>query len=495
MSGSFYQLNQKYNQLLALIQGLPTTHDLTEVLTAGDDAGGLDITNLNNINLTTINGAAYPPPAVIPTLGGVLGSGNDGLGQSITNINDVALTTINGAAYPPPAPVNVFNNVVYFGTATITTPNKVYYLDGAGGWVLADYTNSAGKLIAIAVGTDSSVDGMYISSNTGNLPVSVPSAAIGDAIFLSSVAGEIDIQPAGTNLSIARQVGYKISATEIKFFLYPIYIEAMGSNGYGIATEIGGTTSTITDVFSYTLLDFYSGAGTKTFTVSVAGLFDVLMVGGGGGGGNGVGYSGEGGGGGGAGQMLEETLYLPVGTYDVVVGAGGVSALGLSYAGNTGFNIQPLASAGRLRYEALGGVVGGQSWGGATKGYNAGGASYRSGYGGNAGTTAFSLYGTASGASNGSGNNGGGGGYSSAGTTRTTNAPAVRTGTGGGGSGIVSTFLGVATTFCEGGCAGGNSGSVPTMVGAGNGTGGGGAIGATNGQTGADGKFAVRFRN
>jgi len=408
--------------------------------------------------------------------------------------------TSNGASAPTwsnvPAPVDFFNNVVYFGNSTITTQYKLYYLDNSGDWVLASNSNSKTKLVAIARGTNSAVDGMWIASNTGNIPIVVADADIGSTIFISSVAGEITgQQPEGSDLTLVRQIGYKISATEIKFFLYPVYIEAMGSNGYGIATQIGGTTSTITDVYSYTLLEWVAGAGTKTFSVSVAGLFDVLMVGGGGGGGSSVGY-GEGGGGGGAGQLLEETLYLPVGTYDVIVGAGGASLLSPpQYAGNSGFNIQPLVSAGKLRYEALGGVVGGQGWGGGVKGYNSGGASYRGGYGGNPSVPPFSLYGTAGGASNGSGNNGGGGGYSSAGTTRTTTTPATRTGAGGGGDGIVSTFLGYSATFCQGGCAGGSSGSVPTMTGAGFGTGGGGAIGNAAGQTGADGKFAIRYRN
>ena len=56
MSGSYYALNAKYNSLLSKVLALTGGGGLTAVLTANDDAGGLDITNLNNINLTTING-------------------------------------------------------------------------------------------------------------------------------------------------------------------------------------------------------------------------------------------------------------------------------------------------------------------------------------------------------------------------------------------------------------------------------------------------------
>ena len=117
MSGSFYQLNQKYNQLLALIQALPTTHNLTDVLTAGDDAGGLDITNLNDIALTTINGAAYPPVVADNTLTEVLTAGNAAGGLSITGVNDIALTTINSAAYPPVVADNTLTEVLTAGNA------------------------------------------------------------------------------------------------------------------------------------------------------------------------------------------------------------------------------------------------------------------------------------------------------------------------------------------------------------------------------------------
>lgn len=393
------------------------------------------------------------------------------------------------------SPVNVFNNIVYFGNTTNTTANKLYYLDNSSNWVLANYNNSQGKLLAIAVGTDSSVDGMYISSNTGNLTISVPSANIGDALFVSSVAGEIGTQPAGSNLSIVRQIGYKISATEIKFYLYPIYITAMGSNGYGIATQIGGTSATITDTNQYTLLAWTALSGTRTFTISVAGLFDVLMVGGGGGGGSGVGYGGEGGGGGGAGQVIVETLYLPVGTYDVNIGAGGVEGVAgaINFAGASGINLQPLASAGTLKYEALGGVCGGSSWSGGKQGYNSGGASYRGGYGGNPAVASFGLFGNAGGSSNGSGNNGGGGGAGGAGSQRTITNPSTAI-AGGGGAGITTTFTGSSQTFGVGGSAGGNSGSVPSAPSANTGSGGAGAISSNSAQSGASGYVAVRFR-
>lgn len=64
----------------AIINTAPTP-DLGVVLTAGSNASGLSITNLNNIQLSTINGSAYPLPT--PSLGDVM------------TVNNVASTNLN----------------------------------------------------------------------------------------------------------------------------------------------------------------------------------------------------------------------------------------------------------------------------------------------------------------------------------------------------------------------------------------------------------------
>jgi hypothetical protein len=86
MSGSYYALNAKYNSLLSKVGA--GGGGLTAVLTANDDAGGLDITNLNNINLTTINGL---PPAGAENLQQTLTIGNSAGGLDITNLNQLSL--------------------------------------------------------------------------------------------------------------------------------------------------------------------------------------------------------------------------------------------------------------------------------------------------------------------------------------------------------------------------------------------------------------------
>ena len=175
MSGSYYALNAKYNSLLSKVLALTGGGGLTAVLTANDDAGGLDITNLNNINLTTINGlppagaenleqtltignsagtndinmnsqdilavnninlttinsAAYPPLVADNTLTEVLTAGNDAGGLSITGVNDIALTTINSAAYPPVVAADDFTAVLTAGN-TATGASATISLDNGG---------------------------------------------------------------------------------------------------------------------------------------------------------------------------------------------------------------------------------------------------------------------------------------------------------------------------------------------------------------------------
>jgi fibronectin-binding autotransporter adhesin len=452
-----------------------------------------------NGNITTINSSVSSIQSNVventSTISSLMGNVAS-ISSSVSTIQgNISVLQANIASMPSPA--LFYNTIVYFGTATNTTQNKLYYLSNGGTWLLANNSNSKGKLLAFAVGSNSSTNGMYLASNVGNLQISVADAEIGDILYVSSTSGEITgKQPAGQDLSLVRQVGFKISANEIKFFLYPVYITPMGSSGYGIATQIGGTSSTITDTHQFTLFSYTALSGTRTFTISVAGLFDILMVGGGGGGGSGVGYGGEGGGGGGAGQVIIETLFLPIGTYDVNVGTGGAESVGgsIQFGGSSGFNLQPVGSAGTLKYEALGGVCGGSSWGGGQKGYHSGGASYRGGYGGNGAVSSIGIYGSSGGSSNGSGNNGGGGGAGGNGSQRTSTTPLSATNQGGGGVGITTTFTGSSQTFGVGGCAGGNSGTVPSAPSANTGSGGAGAISTNSAQSGASGLFAVRFR-
>lgn len=122
---------------------------------------------------------------------------------------------------------------------------------------------------------------------------------------------------------------------------------------YGVAT--GGTSSSITvNSINYTLLTFTSDA---TLTVSTAGWFDFIMVGGGGAGGPGNNtsvwsYGNLAGCGGGGGEVIFASRHLTTGTYSVVIGTGGSSA----YSGSATF----IAKTG---IGATGGTGGGGAFG------------------------------------------------------------------------------------------------------------------------------------
>jgi len=121
MSGSYYTLDAKYNTLLSLI-ATNSGVNLDTVLTNGNSAGGQDITGVDNLDLVTINGSAYPPLVAGDNLENVLINGNAANNLSMTGLNDVGLTTINGAAYPPVTP----KAFVYLASLPAGYANKIY---------------------------------------------------------------------------------------------------------------------------------------------------------------------------------------------------------------------------------------------------------------------------------------------------------------------------------------------------------------------------------
>ena len=237
--------------------------------------------------------------------------------------------------------------------------------------------------------------------------------------------------------------------------------------------QYGAATAIRTGSNAWTLVPFTGGAGNANFsdtatgtytsgginykyitynssgslTVTTAGLATVLCVGGGGGGGQG---------GGAGGGVEENTIYLPVATHTIVIGAGGAAY----YSGN-GSRINSVVGAG--------GGAGGATGRNGMNGGSGGGGWYNGGTTPGNGIAGQGFIGGATSASAG----GGGGGGSAAGST------GVGTTGGAGGAGKTSTITNVSTVFGGGGGGGGNA------TGGAGGTGGGGAGGsAGNGVAG-----------
>jgi hypothetical protein len=240
--------------------------------------------------------------------------------------------------------------------------------------------------------------------------------------------------------------------------------------GYGIAT--GGTSSTITvSGQSYTMLTF-TGAG--TLTITKAGLFDFLVIGGGTSGLAGwYGNGRPGAAGGGAGGVLEVIGYLDT-NQTITVGAGGTDPTDY-FQQFAGSNSYVGAFLGSGSASGRGGVP---SWGGGAQG-----------------AIVPQQFGTAGG-DVGGGDGGGGGGQNQAGQGRN-----------GGNGKDWSAWRGetAGTTYYGGGGGGQNSGGANgtgglggggggTVAGTANTGGGGGGGDGGNAAAGGSGLVLVRFK-
>jgi hypothetical protein len=272
-----------------------------------------------------------------------------------------------------------------------------------------------------------------------------------------TVAGAVGVTINGTPLTLTQYKGANLIKTGTNTWTFVPF-----ASGIGAAVYSDANTGT------------YTGYAYKTFTdsgtlnVTTAGFADLIVVGGGGGGGWGT--ANRGGGGGGAGGCFVKTsVYLPVGTHTITVGAGGTAGSSTAIVANG------TASSVADLYFGVGGGFGGQTGTGP-------GAKFVGGTGGSGGGSAdntltsasgISTQGFAGGTCPNNGPAGGGGGASAVGANTTSLAG------GAGGAGTTTTIAGttpsaayVAGSYAFGG--GGGGGNYSATAGAG-GSGGGGA--------------------
>tara|TARA_Y100001970_G_C13543686_1_gene513530 strand:- start:33 stop:494 length:462 start_codon:yes stop_codon:yes gene_type:complete len=114
-------------------------------------------------------------------------------------------------------------DVVKFGAGPSggsTTAGKLYYLDTDGQWELADADalTTSGVLLAIAVGTDPSTDGMLIrglfdmhSNFIGTFNEGVP-------VYVSTTAGSISVSAPSGGGDIVRIVGFCTTTANVIYF-------------------------------------------------------------------------------------------------------------------------------------------------------------------------------------------------------------------------------------------------------------------------------------
>ena len=269
----------------------------------------------------------------------------------------------------------------------------------------------------------------------------------------------------------------------------------VSTGNYGRATGgIGSPTAVTINSVNYEYLTFNA---TGTLTVTTAGFFDYLAVGGGTGNQNESGYPG---GAGGSGAVVIGTIYLSADA-TVTIGAGSATAANITTqrtAGDTTINApSPFAVV----------AVGSQSVGagdGNITGFVAGGSGHAAG-----GTTQKGLNNIAAGYRGGKTDGvnaaGGGGGFSAVGGNGVSN-----TGGDGGAGFDVSVFIGGSSLFKASGAGGGgattggvggsslgNNGTAtttPVSGGANTGCGGGGGKGVTTTGAGGSGICYIRYK-
>jgi hypothetical protein len=267
-----------------------------------------------------------------------------------------------------------------------------------------------------------------------------------------TVAGAVGVTINGTPLTLGQFKGANLIKTGTNTWVFIPF-----ASGIAQATVTSTTGSpTITTVSGKTCY-LFTGSGSITNT---AGLMEVLAVGGAAGGAPGGG--GVGGGGGGAGgHLYSTTVYIPAGTTQIYVGAGGSGAApGVNNGSASGIGV------------AIAAVGGGQAGT-----YNVNGSSGGSGGGGGAtntstpGGTGFAPQGNDGGVGSPVPFRGGGGGGSSA-------VGATGLASGNGGAGTANSITGTSVTRAGGG---GGSGPTPGTGGAGGGGNGNNAGAGANG--------------
>ena len=274
----------------------------------------------------------------------------------------------------------------------------------------------------------------------------------------------------------------------------------------GIVSGVSGASVTTTTVGDDTVYSFLDDG---TITVETAGYFDILVVGGGGSGG-----FGRGGGGGAGGVLYVENAYLPSGSLDVVIGAGGIFGSGGTNQGSEGIQGQNGKPSALWQYIAPGGGGAGSFSYDSTGSNNYGTPGLNGGSGGGGGGH-FQGVGQAGGSGfSGIGNAGGNGQYATAagggGAGAVGQDGDSTTGTAGnGGNGVAISITGSSVYYGGGGGGAHYGGTAGTggLGGGGNGTntvggstagtantGGGGGGDIDNGSAGGSGIVIVRER-
>jgi len=389
--------------------------------------------NENQNTTITVTGTNFQVGAVISINGA--GVNNTKRDLSTTRVSSSTLTANTAAASVNYEGGENFDVTVTNTSGLSNTLSSAGTVDGVPIW-----STAAGSLGSAFLGASASFSTTATDPNSDVITYSLVSGSLPTGLSLNSSTGAIT----GTVSGSAGTFTLRASSTQASTV-------SNSDRAFSIVITEIATGGTITNYSSggnnYKIHAFLSGTG--DFVLNTSKALDVLIVAGGGGGGRAYGDNDTGKGGGGAGQALFRTGYSPgVGTYSIVVGAGGPGY-------TNGNNTTPPAPSSAGNSSGFGVTSNGGGYGGASDnhygpqvGGSGGGAGARNGnafdngVGSNKTSPAgWTSYGN-SGGNSASGNFGGGGGGGAGGSGQnyqgSTNAS--RGGDGGIGIDLSSTF-------------------------------------------------------
>jgi hypothetical protein len=343
-------------------------------------------------------------------------------------------------------------------------------------------TNSPIKTISY-IGSSSVVPAPLFSPDSSAHPgdlvaVTVTSVISGTSMYYTTdgstpTTGSTAVN-SGDTIVVQNPSTFKVLAVKAGMTNSPIkeasYVQQFAA-GPPIATG-GNEIGTFT--LSGTTYKYHKFTSNGAFDVIREGEVDILLVGGGGAGG---GRNTINGGGGGAGEVLEVLAEsIPVGSYDIVIGAGGISGTASPSPSTTDGGSTDFATGG---YTAVGG-------GGGATGENQNGRSGASGGGATAvGTGGSATAGNAGGNGVSSSRAGGGGGAGAAGGTQTNSGTNLNPA-----DGLAYDYDGSSIEYGKGG---GVNTSITSTLTPGSGGTGRRSTSTTVGQDGANGILIIRY--
>jgi hypothetical protein len=197
-------------------------------------------------NLSTINGAAYPPPAYVLPADITVSTLT-----AATNVSTIAITglsTINGAAYPPLAPT--VKQATYYNSVSqnLTSVNTDLTFDSTGAWNNAGgyitHTNGTVAFTVVQAGLYQLEFNAQILVNNGTW-----SATVSRGIFIDITRSPTAEQAVIGNTALQAVANYNVLTSASFYLVAGDVINCRVNNPYTLGTptppQASGLTNTI----------------------------------------------------------------------------------------------------------------------------------------------------------------------------------------------------------------------------------------------------------